>query len=458
MNNLKKNDEVELEILNNGMNFEGIARVDNKVVFVPETLKGEKVLARIIKVNNSYCIGKVQEFKTKDKSRVEPFCNVYKRCGGCSGQHISYEKQLDIKYDIVKNALDKQKVEYNKLNRVIGMGIPYYYRNKAQYPVRKNIEGENKIGFYAKRSHEVIENEQCYIQNEDIDKLSKEVFKLLLLKGFTGYNEQNFTGDIRHILIRRGYHTSEMMIVIVVNNKSIFEDVRIEEIVDILSKNNEDIKSIVLNFNNSKTNEILGKEEKIVFGNGYITDYIEDYMYYISPRSFFQVNTTQAEVLYNTLKELLKLKKDEVLFDLYSGVGSIGIFLSNSVNKVYGIEIEEQAVKMANMNIEANNVENAEYIAGSVENKIVEFEKRKIKPDVIVVDPPRKGLDLDSIEYIIKFRPKKIGYVSCAPSTLARDLKLLSTYYDIDTISPVDLFPHSEHIENVALLKLKDNV
>ena len=455
MNNLKKNDEVELEILNNGMNFEGIARVDNKVVFVPETLKGEKVLARIIKVNNSYCIGKVQEFKTRDKSRVEPFCNVYKRCGGCSGQHISYEKQLDIKYDIVKNALDKQKVEYNKLNRVIGMGIPYYYRNKAQYPVRRNIEGENKIGFYAKRSHEVIENEQCYIQNEDIDRLSKEVFKLLLLKGFTGYNEQDFTGDIRHILIRRGYHTSEIMIVIVVNNKSIFEDVRIEEIVDILSKNNEDIKSIVLNLNNSKTNEILGKEEKVVFGNEYITDYIGDYMYYISPKSFFQVNTTQAEVLYNTLKELLNLKKDEVLFDLYSGVGSIGIFLSDSVKKVYGIEIEEQAVKMANMNIEANNVDNAEYIAGSVESKIAEFEERKIKPDVIVVDPPRKGLDLESIEYIIKFRPKKIGYVSCAPSTLARDLKLLSTYYDIDTISPVDLFPHSEHIENVALLKLK---
>ena len=455
MNNLKKNDEVELEILNNGMNFEGIARVDNKVVFVPETLKGEKVLARIIKVNNSYCIGKVQEFKTRDKSRVEPFCNVYKRCGGCSGQHISYEKQLDIKYDIVKNALDKQKVEYNKLNRVIGMGIPYYYRNKAQYPVRRNIEGENKIGFYAKRSHEVIENEQCYIQNEDIDRLSKEVFKLLLLKGFTGYNEQDFTGDIRHILIRRGYHTSEIMIVIVVNNKSIFEDVRIEEIVDILSKNNEDIKSIVLNLNNSKTNEILGKEEKVVFGNEYITDYIGDYMYYISPKSFFQVNTTQAEVLYNTLKELLNLKKDEVLFDLYSGVGSIGIFLSDSVKKVYGIEIEEQAVKMANMNIEANNVDNAEYIAGSDESKIAEFEERKIKPDVIVVDPPRKGLDLESIEYIIKFRPKKIGYVSCAPSTLARDLKLLSTYYDIDTISPVDLFPHSEHIENVALLKLK---
>lgn len=455
MNNLKKNDEVELEIIDNGMNFEGIARVDNKVVFIPEAIKGEKVVARIIKVNNSFCIGKIKEIKEKNKQRTEPFCSVYKRCGGCSGQHISYEKQLEIKHDIVKSVLAKQKVEYKELKNVIGMGIPFNYRNKAQYPVRRNVEGENKIGFYAKRSHDIIENEECLIQNEEIDKLSKEVFKLLLLKGFDGYNDEKNDGDIRHILIRRGYHTSEIMIVIVVNRQDIFNDVRMEEIVKILRENNEDIKSIVLNLNTSKTNEILGKEEKIIYGTGYITDYIGEYKYYISSKSFFQVNTVQAETLYNTLKELLELKGDEILFDLYSGVGSIGIFLSDSVKQVYGIEIEEQAVKMANMNLEENNVTNAEYIAGSVESKIVEYEKRKIKPDVIVVDPPRKGLDLDSIEYILKFRPKKIGYVSCSPATFARDLRLLSTDYEVGTIVPVDMFPNSEHVENVTVLTLK---
>ena len=207
----------------------------------------------------------------------------------------------------------------------------------------------------------------------------------------------------------------------------------------------------------SKTNEILGNKEKVVFGSGYITDCIGKYKYYISSKSFFQVNTIQAEVLYNTLKEKLKLKGNEILFDLYSGVGSIGIFLSDSVKKVYGIEIENQAVKMANMNLELNNIKNAEYIAGSVESKIVEFEKRSIKPDIIVVDPPRKGLDLDSIEYIIKFRPKKIGYVSCSPATFARDLKLLSPYFEIGDITPVDLFPNSEHIENITVLSLKEN-
>lgn len=451
---MKKNDEIELEIIDNGINLEGIARHENKVVFIPGAIKGEKVLTKIIKVNSSFCIGKMLEVVSKSDSRIEPICGAYKRCGGCSGQHIDYNTQLKIKKELVKNTLEKQKVKYAGLDNVIGMGIPLYYRNKAQYPVRRTIEGENKLGFYAKRSHDIIENEECFIQNQEIDRMSKEVFKLLLLKGFVGYNEENNTGDIRHILIRRGYYTGEMMIVIIVNKEEIFTDVRIEEIVNIL-KENENIKSIILNLNTSKTNEILGKEEKIVYGSGYIKDYIGEYKYYISSKSFFQVNTVQAEVLYNTLKEKLELNGDEILFDLYSGVGSIGIFLSDSVRKVYGIEIEEQAVKMANMNLELNNIDNAEYIAGSVESKIVEYQNRDIHPDVIVVDPPRKGLDLESIEYIINFKPKKIGYVSCSPATFARDLKILSQYYDIGVITPVDLFPNSEHIENVVVLKLK---
>lgn len=451
---MKKNDEIELEIIDNGINLEGIARHENKVVFIPGAIKGERVLTKIIKVNNSFCIGKMIDIVSKNNSRVDPICGAYKRCGGCSGQHIEYNSQLQIKKELVKNTLAKQKLKYAGLDNVIGMGVPLYYRNKAQYPVRRTMEGENKLGFYAKRSHDIIENEECFIQNQEIDRMSKEVFKLLLLKGFIGYNEEDNTGDIRHILIRRGYYTGEMMIVIIVNKEDIFTDVRMEEIVNIL-KDNENIKSIILNLNTSKTNEILGKEEKILYGSGYIKDYIGEYKYYISSKSFFQVNTVQAEVLYNVLKEKLELNGDEILFDLYSGVGSIGIFLSDSVKKVYGIEIEEQAVKMANMNIELNNVDNAEYIAGSVESKIVEYQKRDIHPDVIVVDPPRKGLDLESIEYIINFKPKKIGYVSCSPATFARDLKILSQYYNVGVVTPVDLFPNSEHIENVVVLTLK---
>ena len=451
---MKKNDEIELEIIDNGINLEGIAREENKVVFIPGAIKGEKVRARIIKVNNSFCIGKVEEILTSSLDRVEPFCSVYKRCGGCCGQHISYNKQLEIKKELVKNTLDKQKVNYAGIDDVIGMGVPLNFRNKAQYPVRKTVEGVSKIGFYAKRSHDIIENEECFIQDQEIDRLSKEVFKLLLLKGFEGYDEKENVGDIRHILIRRGYHTGEIMVVIVVNNKNIFEDVRMEEVINIL-KDDDNIKTIVLNYNGSKTNEILGKEEKVIYGDGYITDYIGDKRYYISSKSFFQVNTIQAEVLYDTLKEKLDLKGNETLFDLYSGVGSIGIYLSDNVKQVYGIEIEPQAVDMANMNIRLNNVKNAEYIAGSVEEKIEEYEKRGIHPDVIVVDPPRKGLDLDSIEYIIKFAPEKIGYVSCSPATFARDLKMLEPYYNIGVVTPVDLFPNSEHIEDVVVLTKK---
>lgn len=246
------------------------------------------------------------------------------------------------------------------------------------------------------------------------------------------------------------------MIVIVVNNKNLLSDFRMRSVVNNLVEKNDNIKNIFLNLNSSNTNEILGKEVKQVYGmEKYITDYIGDFKYFISPKSFFQVNTQQAEVLYSTLKEGLELKDNDVLFDLYSGVGSIGIFLSKNVKKVYGIEIEKTAVDMANLNIKENGVSNAEYIAGSVEDKIIEFKDRKIKPDVIVVDPPRRGLDKKSIDYILDFNPKKIGYVSCNPATLARDLKLLEEKYTVYSITPVDMFPHTSHVECVCVLNLK---
>ena len=452
---MRKNDELKLEIIDNGMNLEGIARWDNKVIFIPGALKGETVHTKIIKVNSSFCIGKIEKIEKGSNARSEPFCEVYGRCGGCAGQHIQYEEQLKIKEELVRNALSKQKVEVESVSDIIGMGIPYNYRNKAQYPVRKTIEGENKIGFYAKRSHQIIEHEKCYIQNQEIDELSKEIFKILLFNGFDGYNEETYQGDIRHVLIRRGYHTDEIMVVIIINKESIFDDVRMENVIKVLQKKNDNIKSIVLNLNTSKTNEILGNKEKLIYGSKYISDYIGDVKYNIGPKTFFQVNTVQAETLYNTLKEVLNLSKEDILFDLYSGVGAIGLFLSKEVKEVYGIEIEEQAVEMANLNIQENNITNAEYIAGSVDQKIQEFKQRKIKPDVIVVDPPRKGLDLESIENIIAFGAKKIGYVSCSPATLARDLRLLSPYYTIKSVIPIDLFPHTEHVETVCVLELK---
>jgi 23S rRNA (uracil1939-C5)-methyltransferase len=450
---LKKNDILTVDIIDNGVNFEGIAKVDGMIIFIPGGIIGENIDIRIIKLTSSYAIAKIEKINKKSENRIdETVCPVFKICGGCESQHIKYDLQLSIKNTIVKNTLNRQGVEYNKLNHTIGMGLPYYYRNKVQYPVR-NVSGINKIGFYSKRTHNIVENNCCYIQNRVIDMLAKVVFEKLISYGFSGYNEEKFTGDIRHIILKRGYHTSEIMIIIVVNSKNLLKDARFQKLVNELEK--EHIKGIFTNLNDSKTNEILGDETLCIYGDNYITDTIGDHSFYISAKSFFQVNTVQVEMLYNVLKEELNLSKDDILFDLYSGVGTIGIFLSEGVKKVYGIEIEEEAVEMANKNIVNNNIKNCEYIAGDVEDKIEIFKNQNIHPTVIVVDPPRRGLDEKSIQYILDFNPNKIGYVSCNPATLARDLKILSSKYNVTNVTPVDMFPHTVHVECVVILERK---
>lgn len=450
---MKKNDIFTVDIVDNGINFEGIAKVDGAIVFIPGAIMGENIDVRIIKVTSSYAIGKIEKINKRSESRIDDtICPVFKTCGGCESQHINYDFQLNIKTKIVKNTLHRQGVEYNKLNNTIGMGLPYYYRNKVQYPVR-NIGGENKIGFYSKRSHNIVENKCCHIQDRVIDMLSKVVYEKLLSYGFSLYNEEDSSGDIRHIIIKRGYHTAEIMIVLVVNNKKLLSDKRFVNLSnDIVSEN---IKGIFLNLNSSETNEIMGDETVCIYGQQFISDTIGDHSFYISPKSFFQVNTIQVEMLYNVLKEGLNLNKEDILFDLYSGVGTIGIFLSEGVKKVYGIEIEKESVEMANLNIHKNNITNCEYIAGSVEDKIDEFKQRDIKPTVVVVDPPRRGLDEKSIGYILDFNPDKIGYVSCNPATLARDLKMLSSKYTVTSVTPVDMFPQTHHVETVCILERK---
>lgn len=310
------------------------------------------------------------------------------------------------------------------------------------------------MGFYSKRSHNIVEGSLCYIQNRVIDMFASLVFENLKKLNFEGYNEETKSGDIRHIIIKRGYHTGQIMVVIVVNDKELLRDFRFATLVENIGK--DKITSLALNLNDKDTNKIMGDVTTYIYGDKYITDIIGDYTYYISPKSFFQVNTVQTEVLYNVLKEKLALDGSEILFDLYSGVGSIGIFLSDSVKNVYGIEIEEEAVYMANMNLKLNHISNCEYIAGAAEVKVAEFKERGIKPDVIVVDPPRKGLDENCIKYILDFAPKKVGYISCNPATLVRDLKILESKYEIKEIMPVDMFPHTANVECVSLLCLKE--
>ncbi len=452
---MDKNKIVRVDIVDNGVNFEGIAKLENKVMFIPNTVIGETVDAKVIKLNKNYCIGRLEEIVNKSEHRCEPMCEVAHKCGGCSAQHIDYDMQLLLKQNMVRNVLDKQKIEYKVLENTVGMGRPYYYRNKVQYPVRCDRNGNTKLGFYSKRSHNIVENDTCYIQNLVIDILAKDIFDILTKLKFSGYNEDDGSGDIRHILIRMGYYTGEIMVVIVANNDITSRKDDINIVVKEITKIDDSIKGIFVNINSSNTNEILGEETIKIYGEDYITDYIGVYKYVISPKSFFQVNTVQTEILYNTLKDGLNLKGDETLFDLYSGVGAIGIFLSDSVKYVYGIEIEKSAVDMANINIVNNEVKNAEYIVGSVSDRIVEFKNRNIKPNVIVVDPPRRGLDENSIKYILDFKSEKIGYVSCNPATLARDLKSFEKDYIVNRITPVDMFPYTSAIECVAILERK---
>lgn len=438
---MKKNDIYVAEVVDNGMDLEGICKIDSMPVFVPGLIQGEKAEIKVLKVNSSFAFGKIEKIISKSDSRMCPACGEYKKCGGCEGLHISYEKLLDIKRKNAINTLRKQNVAIDFSHaQVYGMGVPYNYRNKAQYPVR-DAQGTLTLGMFSKRTHDIVEVKKCEIQDSRLNEIVEIVYAELKNSGLGGYNEKANTGVVRNILLRRGFYTGEVMLVFVVNGKEYVSDKRLETVISNVCKKAQDIQSVCINVNDKNTNVILTGETYTVYGKDYITDYIGDKVFKIGTNSFFQVNTVQAEVLYNVLKEKLKLEKEYKLLDLYSGVGSIGIFLSDSVSQVYGVEIVEEAVKMARDNTKINSVQNVEYIQGDATEEIARLENEGVKFDIVVVDPPRKGLDAQGIETLKKIHAKKIGYVSCNVATLARDLKLLEDTYKVVSVDFVDLFP-----------------
>lgn len=438
---LKKNEIYEVDVLDNGMSLEGICKIEGKTVFVPGLIKGEKAEIKILKVNNSYAFGKIERIISESKSRCLPECKEYAKCGGCDGLHITYEKSLDIKRENAINTLKKQNVSIDfSLTEVYGMSNPYNYRNKAQYPVR-DVKGELMLGMFSKGTHNLVNAKNCKLQDNRLNEIADLVYDELKRSGLRGYNEEEGTGVVRNILLRRGKHTEQVMLVFVVNGKEYVSDKRLSKVISNVCGKASDIQTVCVNVNDKNTNVILTDETYTVFGSGYITDYVGDKVFKIGANSFFQVNTIQAEVLYNVLKEKLKLVGNESVLDLYSGVGSIGIFLSDSVSKVYGVEIVPEAVQMAKENIKLNNITNAQYIQGDATDEIAKLERCGVKFDTVVVDPPRKGLDTAGIETLKKIQAKKIGYVSCNTATLARDLKLLEDRYNVVSIDFVDLFP-----------------
>lgn len=450
---VEKNKEYIVEIIDNGFEGEGIAKIDGFTIFVPNSIKGEKVRVLIVKVLKSHAFGKVLEILEKSEYRVEEDCLTYKRCGGCDLRHVEYKETLKMKQNAVQSLVNKTLKEKVKVEETEGMENPYNYRNKAQYPFGVDKEGKPVIGVFAKRTHEIIPIKECLIQNKKAEELAKFVLDFISENNISIYNEESQKGLVRHIVTKIGLKTNEIMLILVINGESIAKE---KELVSKVKEKFPEVKTIVKNINRENTNVIMGKENVNIYGDGYIKDKLGDFIFKISPHSFYQVNPVQAEKLYNIGVEAAKIDKEDTVFDLYCGIGTITLFMSKYAKKVYGIEIVEEAIKDANENARINNVDNTEFIAGDVEIVLDRLiNKEHIIPDVVMVDPPRKGLDSKSIENLLKILPKKLVYISCNPATLVRDLSKLEDKYKITMIKPVDMFPFSKHIECVSLLKLR---
>ena len=450
---IEKNKEYIVDIVDNGFEGEGIAKIDNFTIFIPNCIKGEKVKILIVKVLKSYAYGKVLEIIEKSEYRREPDCLTYKRCGGCDLRHIEYKKTLDMKQNTVQSLVNKTLKNKVNVEKTLDMEEPYFYRNKAQYPVGIDKNNNPVIGVFANRTHEIIPIEECFIQNKQSQKLAKFVLDFIKENNISVYNEKTGKGLIRHIVTKVGIRTNEIMLIIVINGQSIPKE---KELVKEVLEKFPNVKTIVKNINKKNTNVIMGNKNINLYGNGFIQDILGDYKFKISPLSFYQVNPIQAEKLYNIGVQEAGISKNDIVFDLYCGIGTISIFMAKYAKKVYGIEIVEEAIKDAKENAKLNNINNTEFIAGDVENILDDLiNNKKIIPDVIMIDPPRKGLDNKSVDNILKIKSKKIVYISCNPASLVRDLAKLEEIYDIKMIKPIDLFPFSKHCEVCTVLQLK---
>lgn len=448
---VEKNKIYEMTIDALGSNGEGIGRIDGFTVFVEGALPTERVRVLIVKVKKQYGYGKLLKIIEEAAERREPVCPVAAQCGGCQLQHLSYAGQLAYKTREVKDDLERiAGIKGVEVKDALGMEEPWRYRNKAQFPVGAKKEGGCAIGFYAKRSHRIIDTEKCFLQNVCNDEIIGIVREFLEEYKIPLYNEEKHTGLVRHVLTRIGRNSGEIMVCLVVNGKKLPHS---EELVERL-QTVEGVVSIVLNVNKEKTNVILGSKMITLWGKDTITDTIDGIEFEISPLSFYQVNPVQTEVLYGKALELAELTGEETVLDLYCGIGTISLFFARKAKKVFGVEIVPEAIADAKKNAARNGITNAEFAVGAAEEVIPKlYEEQGITADVVVVDPPRKGCDARLLETILQIQPEKIVYVSCNPATWARDLVVLTEGgYALKEVQPVDQFPHSVHTEVVSVL------
>ncbi|HAM81004.1 23S rRNA (uracil(1939)-C(5))-methyltransferase RlmD [Ornithinibacillus bavariensis] len=448
---VKKNDTITLRFEDLTHEGNGVGKIDGYPLFVPYGLPGEEATVKVVKVNKNFGFGKLLEVKNPSPERVEPPCDVFYKCGGCQIQHMSYNLQLAMKQQQVKNVMHKiAHLDHVPVHPTIGMEDPWRYRNKVSIPVGEK-DGELITGFYQMRSHQIIDDmDTCVVQEDLNDRMVEAVRRIANRVGIEAYDEKSHTGVLRHIMVRTGQETKETMIVLITRTKNLSH---VNEFIRELTETYPNVKSIIHNINPARTNVILGNQTKVLWGQEYIYDSIGQVRFAISAKSFYQVNPTQTKRLYEKALEYAAINEDDTVIDAYCGIGTISLFLAQKAKKVYGVEVVPEAIADAKVNAKLNGMNNVEFAVGTAEEVMPRWKEEGLRPDVIVVDPPRKGCDEGLLNAMIEMGPKRIVYVSCNPSTLARDLRILEDGgYETKEVQPVDMFPQSMHVECVVLM------
>ena len=455
---IKKNQDYEILIEDMTLSGEGVGKIDGYALFVKDTVPGDRVVVKVTKTKKNYGYGRLMEIIEPSKDRVEAKCPVARACGGCTLMALDYSKQLEFKNQLIRNNFERiGGLKGLELPPVIGMDEPYRYRNKAQFPVGTDKEGNIVMGFYAGRTHSIVPCEDCLIGADINAGILAKIKEYMVKNKVSAYDEVLHKGLVRHVLIRMGFSTGEIMVCLVVNGTTLRNEDELVKMLNSLEfENDRKIASIMINVNREKTNVILGQECRLLYGKPYIEDYIGDIKYQISPLSFYQVNPVQTKKLYDLALEYAELNGNETVWDLYCGIGTISLFLAQKAKQVYGVEIIPQAIDNAKNNAKINGITNAEFFVGKAEEVLPEkYEAEQIYAEVIVVDPPRKGCDETLLETMVKMQPKRIVYVSCDSATLARDLKyLVERGYEVKKVQGVDQCCHSGHVETVVQLSL----
>ncbi len=450
MANLKKNDVITLEITGISSDGAGIGKVDGFCVFVPMVDVGEVAEVVIIKVTKSFAVGKLLNLVKPSEHRCDSGCDVYAKCGGCCFRHISYERELNFKREFVENNVKRIGKLDLEVNEIIPSVNDVLYRNKSQYPVRRNKSGDIEIGFFANHSHRVIDCSECLLQPKVFSQIIGVLKEFFERVNYSVYDEESGRGVLRHIFLRLAEKTNEIMVCFVINADKLPMQ---SKIVSVLLERFMNIKTVCVSVNKRRDNVIMGETAKAIYGDGFITDVLCDVKFRISPLSFYQVNRSTAEVLYKKAMELANLKLDDILLDLYCGIGTIGLCMAKYVKKLYGVEIVPQAIEDAKENAKLNSIVNAEFFCADAKAAAVRFANEGLKPSVVVVDPPRKGCEREVIEAIRDMAPERVVMISCDSATMARDLAVFEEFgYNVVSVTPVDMFPRTRHVECVVLM------